>query len=133
MTNELIGNDTEGGWASREGMRHYEEGNYKIAAALFSIAFEERIYTHALEYADICMRDLDGKNMHMQESAKWYLIAAREGDGDALSYLDSISEALSQKLSETPREHWVPNLVSDVVIEWISLHIVTASLITTDD
>ena len=53
MTNELIGNDTEGGWASREGMRHYEEGNYKIAAALFSIAFEERIYTHALEYADL--------------------------------------------------------------------------------
>ena len=141
-TNYLIGNYTESEWASMEGFRHYEEGNYSIAAALFEVALSGGEYEHAIDYADICQRNLDSKNRPGSEAAKWYriaareggddggrdlyheaakryLIAAREGDGQAHAYLRSLSPDMAKKLDETPRELWVTDLAADVRVKLI--------------
>jgi hypothetical protein len=49
-----------------------------------------RCYLNAIQLADICNRNLDGKNHPKEEAAYWYFVAADNGDGDALSYLNSM-------------------------------------------
>src|SRR5271167_4675786 len=87
----------------REGVRCYEEGDYKRAAHLLMKAIQRGELYYAFYYADICQRNLDGENRPDRVAAEWYLVAAHEGDGEIIAYLDSLSPEFSAKLHATPR------------------------------
>jgi len=84
----------------QRGLTLYEEGKYKEAAPLLHKALEDGQITFALPYADICLRNLDKGKHHPGEAALWYVRAGASGDGDALAYLRSLSEALIGESSE---------------------------------
>ena len=73
------------------GITHYQEENYKKASKLIKEALDGGDYTFASTYADICLRDLDEVGHEVGEAATWYVRAAEVGDGDAISYLRSLS------------------------------------------
>jgi hypothetical protein len=76
---------------SAKGLNLYINGKYKRAYSYLWMACRYyRYYLNAIQLADICYRNLDGKNHTKEEAAYWYFVAADNGDGDALSYLDSM-------------------------------------------
>lgn len=66
------------------GILYYNEGHYKKAAQIL-----KKVIPASIEYADICYRDLD-KPHTCRESAEAYIKAMNDGDGDALSFVNSV-------------------------------------------
>lgn len=79
------------------GFEHYQEGEYSKAVPLLKQALDSEEFTFASIYADICLRNLDGGNHTKEEAAQWYIVAADAGDGDATSYLESLSLTLLEQ------------------------------------
>jgi hypothetical protein len=69
--------------------------------------------TFALAYADICLRNLDGWNHTKEEAARWYVAGADAGDGDAASYLQSLSPSLLEQRSPQTRVFELTKIWSD--------------------
>jgi len=72
----------------------YEEGRYSEAVLYMERGIEMGEMTLLLPCADIYRRSLDGKVRAPEEAASLYLRASDCGDGDAMSYLRSVSPFL---------------------------------------
>jgi hypothetical protein len=75
---------------ANRGFGLYQTGDYVQAAQhLKKAAIENHPLAQEL-YADICLRELDGKPRTLKEAAMWYLLSAKGGDPQSHSYLESI-------------------------------------------
>lgn len=76
------------------GVERYTEGDYVAAAPDLLYAINHGQDSFILTYADICKRNLDQAGHTLAEAAGLYIKAADSGDGDALSYVSSVSDTL---------------------------------------
>lgn len=95
-----------------EGFALYQMGNYKEASPLLKRAIEGGDFRFIITYADICDRDLDDENHPPMDAACLYIKAAETGDGDALSYLRSLSEDLVKDITEENISEKIQKLLS---------------------
>lgn len=72
------------------GFSLYIQGKYAWAAKHLKRASMENHPLAQDLYADICLRDLDGKVHAYEEAAMWYLLSALGGDPNSRTYLNSI-------------------------------------------
>jgi hypothetical protein len=88
-----------------EGQRGFvlcEEGNCIEGAPLLKAACDSGILMYASIYADICLRNLDGRNHSKEEAAFYYLLAFDYGDGDIWAYLNSLDARLIDMTIDKP-------------------------------
>lgn len=120
--------------SAEAGYEYYLRGNYREAAAHLSatLADPEAYPEYAAEYADICLRNLDGVERPRQEAAKWYLIASKSCDATVFSYLCSLSKEFECKMKDAEQkekgdrkllfgiDYYLHRLalVEDLVAEW---------------
>ena len=87
--------------ATPDGFNQYLTGDIQTATVLIQQALRKGDYTVAAVYADIRLRNLDGKGQSCAEAAFWYIKAAMNGDGDVFAYLRTISfELISDDTTE---------------------------------
>ena len=105
--------DVEEDWYAigSQGYNFYQEADYDKATECLQEAIDHGEVTFAVTLADICHRDLDKRKRMPQEAAKWYIRAMESDDGEALSYLHSLSPHLLEDASEDQK-------IQDLVHIW---------------
>lgn len=96
---------------AQRGFNLYQEGKYSEASPLLKKAIEGGDFRFLTTYADICDRNLDDQDHHPTDAAYLYLKGAEIGDGDALSYLSSLSEDLVENITKETMPKKIKELI----------------------
>jgi hypothetical protein len=99
---------------AQRGFTLYQEGKYLEASPLLKRAIEGGDFRFLTTYAEICDGNLDDQDHPPTEVARLYLKGAEIGDGDAYSYLASLSEDLVNGITgET-----MPQKIQELILIW---------------
>ncbi len=102
---------------ANRGFELYVGGAFKEAAKLLKKASQGNHPLAQELYADICLRQLDGKPHPLLEAALWYVLAARGGSPQSASYILSV---ININPLASPEEH-----MNALTTSWIADEVLT--------